>query len=236
VLFVVLRVVFAVLIGAAVTGQLVQSLRFDATSGSPDAAFTVINFVSFFTIESNVASVAVLTVGALFLLRAPRRPDVFDTVRASVVSYMVVTGVVYNLLLRGIELPQGQTLAWSNEVLHVIGPAYLLVDWLLAPDRIPLGARRLWSIAAFPLVWAVYTLVRGELVADPRRGGGWYPYPFLNPDLSANGYLSVAFYVVLITLVILSVGAGVLWVSRRGRASHGPDASKGAASSGSASR
>ena len=41
---------------------------------------------------------------------------------------MVVTGVVYNLLLRGIVLDQGTTVPWSNEVMHLVGPAFMLLD------------------------------------------------------------------------------------------------------------
>jgi len=141
---------------------------------------------------------------------------VYTVVRASVVTYMVVTGIVYNLLLRGIELPQGSTVGWSNEILHVVAPVYLLVDWLFAPGRVPLGARRIWPVLVFPIVWVLYTLVRGPFVTDEVFGNDfWYPYPFLNPITSANGYLSVAFYVILIAAVIGLVAAGVLWISRR---------------------
>jgi hypothetical protein len=133
-----------------------------------------------------------------------------------VTTYMFTTGLVYNLLLRGVELPQGATLEWSNEVLHVIAPLYVVLDWLLAPGRTPIAAKRLWGILVFPIVWVVYTLVRGPLVMDYVLGKNyWYPYPFLNPETSPNGYASVAFYVVLIALVIGAAAAGVLWISRR---------------------
>ncbi len=39
---------------------------------------------------------------------------------------MIITGLLYNVLLRG-ELARGATVAWSNEVLHILGPVYLLV-------------------------------------------------------------------------------------------------------------
>jgi len=57
---------------------------------------------------------------------------------ACVTTYMLVTGVVYNTLLRGIELPQGTTVPGSNEVLHVIGPVFLLLDLIFgsSPTRL----------------------------------------------------------------------------------------------------
>ncbi|MBM7471588.1 Pr6Pr family membrane protein [Subtercola frigoramans] len=222
-LFVILRVIVALAIGAAIIAQLAKtvSIAFDANPAS--VGFVVVNFFSFFTVDSNAASVVVLLVGAVLAIRQGglgggsgySDPLLYTTVRASVVTYMVTTGIVYNLLLRGIALPQGTTVAWSNEILHVVGPIYLLLDWLFAPGRVPLDWKRLWAIIAFPVAWVAYTLVRGPLAIDQATGKQWYPYPFLNPTTSAGGYASVAFYVVLIAVVISAIGAGAIWVSRR---------------------
>jgi len=213
VLFVVLRVVAALSIGAAVVGQIVTSLAFWQSQGLTDIDFRLTNFFSFFTIESNIAATVVLVM-AVGLTLMKKSPVWFTVLRAVVTTFMVTTGIVYNLLLRGIELPQGATLDWSNEILHLWGPLYLLADWIFAPGRHRLEWKHIGTIIAFPMVWAVYTLVRGPLTYDVVTGGAWYPYPFLNPDLSANGYLSVAFYVILIAAVIGLTGAGVIRISR----------------------
>ena len=217
VLFIILRVAVAAAVVAAVVGQILVSLDFWRERGVTNIGSNVVNFFSFFTVESNIAAAVVLLVGAgLAIAGRTTDPAWFAVARASVATYMVVTGIVYNLLLRGIELPQGSTLGWSNEVLHVVVPVFLLLDWIFAPGRIPLGAKRIWPILVFPVVWVLYTLVRGPLVVDQVYGNDfWYPYPFLNPNTSANGYLSVAFYVVLISAVIGLVAAGILWISRR---------------------
>jgi hypothetical protein len=216
-LFVALRIGIAALITAAIVGQLMTSATFWKSHGVTRIEVTVTNFFSFFTIESNVFSVVILLVGAYLLLaRKGADPTWFTVTRASVVTYMIVTGIVYNLLLRGISLPQGTTLPWSNEVVHLIAPIYLLLDWLFAPGRTPLRFSRIWIIILFPLAWVVYTLVRAPLVIDEvLHRSYWYPYPFLNPHTSQNGYLSVSFYVILIAAVVGLAGAGVIWVSRR---------------------
>ncbi|RFA11252.1 hypothetical protein B7R54_12065 [Subtercola boreus] len=215
-LFSVLRILVAAAIATAIVGQLAHTANLANQANPASVGFVVVNFFSFFTIDSNAASIVVLVVGAaLVVRRVSPDPVLFTTVRAAVVTYMVTTGIVYNLLLRGIALPQGQTLAWSNEILHVIAPIYLLLDWLFAPGRVPLNWKRLWAILSFPIVWVVYTLVRGPLAIDSATGKEWYPYPFLNPATSANGYLSVTFYVILIALVITAIGAGTIWISRR---------------------
>ena len=218
ILFALLRVAVAAAIVSAIVGQLLVSLAYWAGRDTPvDVPTHLTHFFSFFTIESNILSVAVLLVGAFFLLtRTGEDPTWYNTVRAATVTYMVVTGIVYNLLLRGVELPQGSTLGWSNEVLHVIACAWLLLDWILAPGRSPIAAKNIGKILVFPIVWVIYTLVRGPLVADTVYGNDfWYPYPFLNPNTSAEGYFTVAFYVLLIAVAIGSVAAGVLWISRR---------------------
>lgn len=221
ILFAALRLVVAAGVTAAIIAQLALSVSLWSEAGV-DLGVYIQNFFSFFTIESNVLTVVVCLVGAVLLLarREGADPTWFNNLRAATATYMIVTGVVYNLLLRGIELPQGTTVPWSNEVLHVVGPLWMLLDWLLAPGRKPLEWRRgILGIIAFPLVWVVYTLVRGPLTADPFKGFDyWYPYPFLNPNLSQNGYLSVAFYVILIAVIIGLTAAGVIWASRRKRA------------------
>ena len=217
ILFAVLRIAVAALIVAAIVGQLTLSLGYWAAKGGVDSGTHLVHFFSFFTIDSNILSVVALLIGAYFLLfRKGANPAAYNVFLAAVATYMITTGVVYNLLLRGIDLPQGSTLGWSNEVLHVIAPLWLLIDWLFAPGRAPIANSQLWKILVFPLVWCVYTLVRGPLVADTVYGKPyWYPYPFLNPNNSDEGYVTVAFYVILITLLISAAAAGVLWVSRR---------------------
>ena len=193
---------------AAIIAQLVRSIeRTIADEG--DVGFLLQNFFSFFTIESNVLAVVSFVLGAALVALARTETRAVTIFRLVAVTYMTVTLIVYNLLLRGIELPQGQTVPWSNEILHVAGPLLLIADWLLAPGRTRLEWRHVWAVVVVPVLWAAYTLIRGPVV-------DWYPYPFLDPANSENGYLSVAFYVILIAAIMVGVGAAGIWVTRRG--------------------
>jgi len=219
ILFIVLRILIPAAVVAAVIGQLGTSIGFWTDKGVTNVGSNVVNFLSFFTIESNILSAVVLLIGASLLVGRQEDPRWFLVARLCVVTYMVTTGVVYNLLLRGIELPQGSTLGWSNEIMHVVVPIYLLVDWILAPGRRPVRWRAIWIVVIFPLVWSVYTLVRGPLVIDQVYGTDfWYPYPFMNPNVQPNGYASVAVYMLLITAVIALAGLGAIAASRTKRA------------------
>lgn len=214
-LFVGIRVAGAALVVVAVIVQLQTSLGYWTGHGVQDIATKVVNFFSFFTIQSNLIAAVTLAIGAVVLLRHRIDPRWFAMLRACATTYMVTTGIVYNLLLRGIELPQGTTVQWTNEVLHVVVPVLMLVDWLFAPGRRRLGWGTVGIVVIYPVVWAAYTMIRGPITGDELTGAtSWYPYPFLNPDISENGYLSVAFYVLLIALVIAAAGAGVVAISR----------------------
>ncbi|MFB9311166.1 hypothetical protein BJY17_003018 [Agromyces hippuratus] len=198
-----IRVAAAAGIVIAIVAQFVTSL-----SMLPNPGLFVINFLSFFTILSNALSAIVLLIGAWFAFRAPADPVWFNLTRASVVTYMATTFVVYNLLLRDISLDQATTLPWSNEILHVWAPLYVVLDWVLAPGRRTIAWKRIWTIAIFPIIWVVYTMIRGAIV-------GWYPYPFLDPNIAPGvGYDGVTVYVIAIASFILLVGAGIIGISR----------------------
>ena len=197
-----IRIVAAAGIIVAVIGQLAYSLGFNP----PDVSNFLWNFFSFFTILSNCLAAIVLLIGAWYCFRVDIDPPWFNLAHTSVATYMVTTGIVYNLLLRDISLDQGTTLGWSNEILHVWAPLYLLLDWLFAAGRTPLPWKRLWVVVVFPIVWLMYTMIRGALL-------DWYPYPFLNPD-QPSGYRGVVFYEILIAVVILAVAAGFFALSR----------------------
>ncbi|MBG6237208.1 small-conductance mechanosensitive channel [Mycetocola sp. CAN_C7] len=201
--FGVLRIVAAGVILTAIIAQLLHSLTFDL----PDVSFFFANFFSFFTIQSNVLAAVSLLVGAWYCFTQPKDPPWFSLALAATVTYMATTGVVYNLLLRQVSLDQVSTLGWSNEILHLVAPIYLMLVWLFSPGRTPVPWNRLGVIVVYPVVWSIYTMLRGALT-------GWYPYPFLNPA-QPGSYGAVVVYILAIASVILLTGAGVVWLSRR---------------------
>ncbi|MGB3373559.1 MAG: Pr6Pr family membrane protein [Microbacterium sp.] len=217
------RLAASVLGFAAIIAQLARTLQTALAAETPWGSHLLTvttNYFSFFTVLSNLGAALVLMIAVGWAWtggrQATREPRWLAVSLSCVATYMIVTGIVYNLLLRGIELPQGSTVPWSNEVLHVVIPLFLLADVLFAPRRRMLSWHTVLTIAAFPIVWAVYTLVRANLIIAPTTGDPyWYPYPFLNPHITPGGYLGVAGYVVAIAIAILAVGAGVVWVSRR---------------------
>lgn len=212
------RLAASALATGAIVAQLARSLDIALNAETDYGRHTptvVANFFSFFTIESNVIAAIALAIGGIWALQQNNattpEPRWLAVLLVCASTYMIVTGIVYNLLLRGVALPQGATVPWSNEVLHVV----MLADVLVAPRRRALGWSTVGIAAIFPIVWVVYTLIRANLVIAPATGNAWwYPYPFLDPHLS-GGYGSVALYVILIAAIIISATAVVVLVGRR---------------------
>lgn len=170
-------------------------------------AYGGINFFFYFTILSNVLAAALLATQAV----RPNWMDSNGTIRGAVTLYMTITGVVYAVLLRPIEADVGIISPWVNWVLHTLGPAAILIDWLLFPPERKLTKNALWAWLIFPAVYLTVTLIRGPF-AD------FYPYPFLDPR-EPGGYGAVAAYSVGVLLVFVGVGTFVRWwASQRGPA------------------
>ena len=215
------RLAAAALTLAAIIAQLQLTLS-NAASASTEwgrhMPTVAANFFSFFTIQSNLIAAIVLTTAALWALRqrdpSAAEPRGLAVALACASTYMIVTGIVYNLLLRGVALLPGATVPWSNEVLHVVVPLFLLADVLFAPRRRALGWSAVPIVAVYPIVWVVYTLARSELIVGPVTGDPWwFPYPFLNWHVI--GFGAVALYVVGIAAAIIAVAAFVVWTGRR---------------------
>jgi len=212
------RAIIAVAILAAVVGQLMTSIAFWTARGDASIPLDLLNFFSFFTIESNIIAMVVLAVLVAAQLGRPRIGRRFDVLLLCAATYMVVTGIVYNTLLRGIELPQGATLGWSNEVLHLVAPLWMLIDWLLSSAKRDVRFADVGVVAIFPLAWLAYTLLRGPVTLDQASGRSWwYPYPFLDPATHANGYAGVAVMSAIIAVTVLLAATGMVAIARAQR-------------------
>lgn len=211
-----IRLLAAAVLMTAVVGQFVTTIRL-AIANDRDVTTTIANFFSFFTILSNlVGAIALLAAVIWFFMRPPhedREPRGIAVALAAATTYLTITGVVYNLLLRGLPTADDHV-AWANEILHVVAPLFLAIDLLVAPTQRALRWRSVLVILAVPILWIVYTLIRGPFVTDPVRGVAfWYPYPFLNPN-GVAGWGGVWAYVAGIAVTFVVVGTIVVAVGR----------------------
>jgi hypothetical protein len=160
------------------------------------------DYFSYFTVLSNLFAAGILLHGAL--RPAPARSRKVEMLRGAAVVYILTTGIVYLLLLSG----RAPTYPWVNAILHYLMPLAVTLDWLLDPPRVRLDPARtvmLWMV--FPVLYIVYTLVRGAIV-------DWYPYLFVNPHRS-GGYLLVAGDCLAIGIGIAALIATTTWAGNR---------------------
>jgi len=170
------------------------------------------NFFSFFTIQSNIAAAAMLAL--LVIVRRPERAAWFEAVRAGVVFFVAITGVVFALLLQGLQEELQTTIPWVDTVVHRVVPVALVVDWLLERPRHRLPRRVAFAWLGCLGAWLAYTLARGAIV-------DWYPYPFV--DVSAHGYGGVGIRCAALLVPFVAGAAAFVWVANR-RGSDGPSA------------
>lgn len=183
------------------------------------------NYFSLFTILTALLASLVLLFAAMWVMRHPesrREPVSVALAVAAVAGPVILLGLVYNVLLRGlpasVAMHDSAGIAtldiYASEMLHVVLPLYFLVDVLFATRRRGLPWWSLAVIVAYPLGWTGYTMVRGELVANPDGSAAWwYPYPFLDPH-GPGGYPAAFAYIAAITAGFLAIGALIITVSR----------------------
>ena len=190
-----------------------------------DLGAVLANYFSLFTIISSLLSVVVLVAAATWWQRHPGpspEPLRIALGMAAVAGPVILLGLVYNALLRG--LPSAAALgdsagialldSYAIDVLHVVMPIYFVLDLLLAPRRRGLPWWSLGVIVGYPLAWTAYTMIRGELVANPDGSTPWwYPYPFLDPH-GAGGYGSALTYIGAILAAFIVIGAGIIMIGR----------------------
>jgi hypothetical protein len=165
------------------------------------------NLFSYFTVHSAFLFILAVLVAACYTLFTDSEPAWLTALRAMAVTYTVVSGVVFAALLANATLFDYLFLVpLSSKVLHFVLPFYAVADFLFGPCRHRLGWSTAWLAMVFPLLWAAYTLVRGEMV-------GWYPYFFLDPGM-VGGYQTVGIYAVSLSGLILFIALATVAASR----------------------
>lgn len=160
---------------------------------------SLVNFFSFFTIQSNLLAATILLIAGFGALLSAKANLQFAFIRGAVTLYMVITGIVFALLLSGLEQRLQVTMPWVNMVFHQLMPVVMIIDWLVFPPRSVITFRRALLWLLFPAAYLAYTLVRGPFV-------NWYPYPFLDPP-------QVGWPYVIVTCIAIAIGAaGLAWL------------------------
>lgn len=167
--------------------------------------FRFFDFFGYFTIQGSIVTAVTLGIAGATTLAGHSQSEWLLVLRGSATTYIVIVGVVYNALLRSIDV--GVLVPWANTVMHVALPLYAVVDCVVAGDRGPLAWRRMPLVLVYPIVWVLVVLGR-QVVAG---ADGWVPYPFL--ELATLGG-AVWAWIGAIAAAFVAVAALVWWASR----------------------
>lgn len=165
----------------------------------------LIQFFSFFTIQSNI--LAGLSLLALLLKPQSRLNSFFskEYVFTGVLLYIIIVGLVYNTILRGIWQPTGLA-KLADELLHVINPLLFIACWLLFGRKRPLKWAQALKWLWYPFFYVIYILIRGALT-------NLYPYPFI--DAGKLGYSAIMINSLGLMVVFLLLGLLIVFITRK---------------------
>ncbi len=104
----------------------------------------------------------------------------------AIVFCIAVTGIIYAVMLAPADMAEGKFLTFQNLILHYVGPAMVLLDWLLFTPRgrVRSSDPLLWLLA--PLSYFGYILVRSTFAGDIGTSGSRFPYGFIDPAVQGG--------------------------------------------------
>ena len=175
------------------------------SSGVAPTAELIVRYFSYFTITTNL--IVALCCTTLLFVPQSKWGSFFSrqTTQAAITVYIVIVGIIYNLILRFIWDPKGlQRIV--DELLHLIIPILFLIYWFIFVLKDKLKWSSFWSWLIYPLVYVIYIFIRGAF-------SGFYPYPFL--DVTKLGYpkvlinsLGITLAFVVVSLLFIGIGKG----------------------------
>ncbi len=170
-------------------------------------AFTVfeatVRFFSYFTILTNL----LVALCSLFLLvpADTTLKQFFNkgTTLTAITVYILIVGLVYNIILRPLAEFGGLHLAVS-EIFHTVVPILFLLFWVKFVPKRSLEYKWLPVWMIYPLLYVIYTLLHGIY-------SGFYPYPFIDagqlgfaPAMTNGVFVLIAF--ALLSVLLIAIG------------------------------
>lgn len=165
----------------------------------------IIRFFSYFTILTNTLVALAMTAVLLRLQWRLARALTGHSGQTALALYIIVVGLVYNLLLRG----HWRMSFWpwlADNLAHLFIPLLYLLYWLLCLPAGILAWRDVRHWLWFPSLYFVWSLLHGALA-------NWYPYFFF--DVGHSGLGMVLVNGLLLALVMLLLGLALIAINRR---------------------
>lgn len=190
------RIAAAIVALVALAGLVVQFAATLDQTGS--VAGTLWTLLRYFTVLTNLLVALAFGWVAIGGRPHPRR-------LAGVMLAILLVGIIYGLLLRGLLTLSGGALL-ADTLLHKVTPVLVPLWWIAFAVRGQLRWRDPWGWALFPALYLPYALLRG-------MAEGRYAYPFI--DVAKIGIGTVLVNAVLIAMGFVAAGHALVWIDRR---------------------
>lgn len=119
---------------------------------------TIIRFFSFFTILTNILVSVCFTTVTLEWRSTWKKIFSKPAILSATTVYILVVGVVYNIILRFLWKPQGlQQIV--DELLHSVIPVLFLLFWMAFVPKANLQWKAIFAWLLYPLLYLIYVLL-----------------------------------------------------------------------------
>jgi hypothetical protein len=175
-----------------------------------------VRYLEYFTILTNLIVALTTTVSLIAPVTWLGRFSAKPSVRTAVAVYIAFVGLVYNIVLQGLNEFSGLALV-ADVLTHDLVPILYVIFWLTETGKSELNLKMPFAWAIYPLAYALFAVARGGST-------GRYPYPFLDAGRLGLGQvflnsvgLAIAFFLLGEILVIAGKSFERFVLSRRPR-------------------
>ncbi len=193
----------------------------------------IINYFSFFTIQSNILVAIWFMVSFFNHNKESETKFISRSISLCVVTYITITGLIFNgMLLPQVLLTENDLILtpfwWVEQmVLHTIVPIATIVYYLLLmKQKLNFNFKEFIKkdftvMCIYPIIYLICSLVRGELIyrsvgsdAILASKKGAYPYFFLEiHNKQVSGLSGIAWmFIAIIAILTIIIGLGSLYL------------------------
>lgn len=165
----------------------------------------IIRFFSYFTLLSNLLIAVSSTTILFFPNRRPGRWFLKPQVATALSVYIIIVGLVYNIVLRPLWDPKGLQKT-VDELLHTLLPILFILYWTWFVPKKELQYSSFPGMLVFPIVYIIYTMVRGAAT-------DFYPYPFL--DVTQQGWPATLVSIVLLSAFFIGLSLLMIFIGKK---------------------
>lgn len=167
---------------------------------NPD--FTVLKYLSLFTVQSNGFAAVVLMISALLHPVKKQQQHFIDSARGAALLYLAITCVYFSSFFVSQNELSMISSGWIGLILYWLMPLVFLIDFVQFPPQLSLSSVDAARWFIYPALYVLLSVIVGSSTS-------WYPYAFLNPDIEGISIVLQSLF--WIALGIFPLAQAIVW-------------------------